>query len=113
MDLLQPSAKGKRSLIQLLDPWADTQPEKIRVSYPLGQDISKGFCDVTHREIRDAADTFAWWLLDTYGRGVGFETIAYVGVNDLRYPLVFFGAIKAGYKVRLRYCYHLAPAKDI
>ena len=115
MDILRPSAKGKRSLIQILEAWANTRPDKIHVSIPLSADVSKGFRDVTHREIRDAADTFAWWLVDNYGQGEGFETIAFVGVNDLRYTVVFFGAIKAGYKVHLPMSRHYPkkPASNI
>ena len=99
MDYLSREAKGKRNPVQVLDAWADRRPEKIHVSVLKSANVSDGFHDWTHRQIRDAADTFAWWLCDTYGKSQKCETICYVGHNDLRYAVVFFGAIKAGYKV--------------
>lgn len=103
MDVLHPSAKGKRNLVNILDAWADRRPEKVHLSLLNNSDVQQGFRDITHREVRDAADAFAWWLYDTYGKNNSFETIAYIGTNDVRYLIVFYGAIKAGYKVCIIY----------
>lgn len=99
MDLLTEAKRGARNHIQLLNAWAEFRPDKVHVSVLKSTDISEGFREVTHLEIRQAADAFAWWLAGNYGHSDVCETIGYVGLNDLRYAVFYYGAIKAGYKV--------------
>lgn len=40
----------------------------------------------------------AWWLQNSLGPG-NFETLAYIGPDDIRIPALIVGAIKAGYVV--------------
>jgi hypothetical protein len=40
-----------------------------------------------------------WWLHRTLGPGESFETLLYLGPNDLRHNILLLGAVKAGYKV--------------
>lgn len=97
--LLNEEARGKRTLVQVLDAWADERPEKIYASLLNDVNVAHGFRDITTKQMRGAADAFAHWLVDTYGTSTSHETIAYIGLHDLRYAMVFFGCIKAGYKV--------------
>lgn len=83
----------------MLDRWREVKPNKIFASLLRSADISNGFIEVTMANVADAVDAFAWWLESTYGRSDTFETLTYVGVNDLRYAIFFYGAIKCGYKV--------------
>lgn len=91
--------KGTRTLIQALDLWVKVKPDKIWACLPETSNIADGLRYVTMREVACAIDSFAWALQDEYGTSSDFETIAYAGVNDLRYAVVFYAAIKCGYKV--------------
>lgn len=90
---------GARLLPQVLDDLAVSDPERVYASLPISPDISQGFHDVTMREIANAVNNAAWWLEDRIGRTEIFETLAYMGPTDLRYPVAFFAAVKCGYKV--------------
>ena len=90
-----------RLLPTILDHIGTTTPRRTYAAIPRSQDITQGFRDVTTQEILHAVDALAHWLVDEYGRSDTFETITYVGVNDLRYVLIFYASIKAGYKVSL------------
>lgn len=60
-----------------------------------------GYRKITYRELASAVNGAAKWLVDTLGAGQDFETLAYIGPNDVRYPFLILGAVKAGYKVSL------------
>lgn len=93
--------RGSRSLSETLEHLARCEPERVYALIPRGREISHGFRDVTVRELIHAIDACAWWISDSFGRSDDFETLAYVGVADLRYVLFFYAAIKCGYKVRI------------
>jgi len=41
----------------------------------------------------------AHWISSHLGSSDRFETLAYIGIPDLRSAAVFLGAVKCGYKV--------------
>ena len=84
---------------ETLEFLARAEPLRVYASIPVGKAISAGFRDVTVREIVHAIDACAWWLRDSLGQSHSFETLAFVGVTDLRYVIFFYAAIKCGYKV--------------
>ena len=90
---------GQRLLPQLLDELSKTTPDRLYASYPCSVDISQGFRDVAFQDMARAADSFAWWIHNRYGRSDEFESLAYMGIPDLRTPIIFFAAVKCGYKV--------------
>lgn len=89
-----------RTLSETLEHLARVDPERVYASVPVSKDISQGFRDVRMREMLHAIDAYAWWLHDNLGHSKSFETLAYVGVSDLRYAVFFYAATKCGYKVR-------------
>ncbi|KAL9084510.1 MAG: hypothetical protein Q9159_005206 [Coniocarpon cinnabarinum] len=91
-------SKSTRTLIQALDLWLKVKPDKIWACLPESSNIADGLRYVTMREVACAIDSFAWAMKEEYGTSSDFETIAYTGVNDLRYAVVFYAAIKCGYK---------------
>lgn len=91
---------GRRLLPQVLDELAESDPGRIFASVPLSSDVSQGFREVTVRDVARATDYTAWWLEERIGRSTSFETVAYIGISDLRYATVFLAAVKCGYKVR-------------
>ena len=100
-DALDYAFRGRRTLIETIQRLAEVHPDKVYVKQPIDQDVSHGFRDVTVLELLQAVDAFAWWLECQIGRSEdeNFETIAFLGVNDVRWSIVFYGAIKCGYKV--------------
>jgi acyl-CoA synthetase (AMP-forming)/AMP-acid ligase II len=93
------SDRGHRLLPATLDALAVTVPQRIYAAIPCSSDLEHGFRDVTVAEVSQAVDALAHWLCQHYGRSSSFKTIAYIGLNDLRYPVFWFAAIKCGYKV--------------
>jgi hypothetical protein len=91
--------KGARTLSETLDYLASVQPHRAYASIPTSIELSRGFRDVTLQQMVHAIDARAWWLSDLFGNSDSFETIAYVGVADLRYVVFFHAAVKCGYKV--------------
>ncbi|KAL8728735.1 MAG: hypothetical protein Q9166_005222 [cf. Caloplaca sp. 2 TL-2023] len=49
----------------------------------------------------NAVNGFAHWLDKNVGYSNGVETLAYMGIADLRTPILFLSAIKCGYKALL------------
>jgi hypothetical protein len=91
--------KGSRTLLETLDYLASVQPHRAYASIPTSIELSRGFREVTLQDMVHAIDVSAWWLSNLFGKSDSFETVAYVGVADLRYVVFFYGAIKCGYKV--------------
>ena len=90
---------GHRLLPQLLDEISKTSPNRLYASYPRSVEISQGFRDVAFQDMARAADSFAWWIHNRYGRSDKFESLAYMGIPDLRPPIIFLAAVKCGYKL--------------
>lgn len=97
---------GSRLLPQVVDELARSSPERIYASIPLDSDPLQGFRDVTMLEISRAASHFAWWLHENLGKSTTFETLAYIGLPDLRYVVVFLASVKCGYKVNKKSSEH-------
>ena len=96
----EPSTYGKRLLPQIVDYHAQQNPHRVYASYAISADLAEGFHDVTMQQMAQAVDAFAWSLYESIGKSPDFETIAYLGVQDIRCPIVCLAAIKCGWKVR-------------
>ena len=92
--------RGRRILPVVLDQLASDNSQRLYASIPKGKNIADGFQEITVGDVANAVHSMAYWVHDTVGRGQHFETLAYVGINDLRYAVFWFAAIKCGYKVR-------------
>jgi len=93
---------GKRLLPIELDKIAQRNPTKLFASIPISYNVIDGFRDVSFLEIANGVNDFAHFLERLYGRSDKFETLTYLGPADLRYVIVVLGAIKCGYKVKLK-----------
>ncbi|RFU76421.1 transferase family [Trichoderma arundinaceum] len=90
---------GKRLLPQILDDLALSEPDRIVYSVAKCSDISQGFQKVSARALAKAVDKTAWWLHNQVGKSTVLEAVGYIGPHDLRYVLLTYACIKAGYKV--------------
>lgn len=94
----QPSF-GSRLLPQVVDDLAINDPERVFATISSSSNLEAGFRNVTMKEVASAVDALTWWLEGRIGESSTFETLAYMGLPDLRYALVFLAAVKCGYKV--------------
>lgn len=90
---------GSRLLPMVADQLAAEDPHRIYASVARTTNIADGFRDMTILELTNAVNSMAWWLEEHFGRSNTFETIAYMGVSDIRYNVIFLAAVKCGYKV--------------
>lgn len=90
---------GSRLMPIVVDEIAKAHPDLTYAFSPVTADVNDGFEPVTFSEIANAVNGLATWIETTIGRSSHFETIAYIGLNDLRYVAVFLAGVKCGYKV--------------
>ena len=96
-----PPVKYVRDLIpHIIDKRALTEPNKIFAEIPnSATDVNAGWKIVTYAQLANAINGTARWLEKHMGRGRHFETLAYVGSSDLRYPILAVAMMKVGFKV--------------
>ncbi|KAL1852805.1 putative NRPS-like protein biosynthetic cluster [Diaporthe australafricana] len=92
---------GSRLMPQVVDETAKTQPDLPYAYVPVTNNVGDGFKAITFGAIASATNHMAGWIHQNLGRSTSFETIAYMGLGDLRYVVVFLAAVKCGYKVLL------------
>ncbi|OGM49661.1 putative AMP dependent ligase/synthetase [Aspergillus bombycis] len=90
--------RGQRLLPHVVDYHAHENPSRVFNSMPRTQNVADGFRDVDMKTMATAVDFMAWWL-DDHSKSVPKEKkiLAYLGVPDIRYPVLLFAAIKAGW----------------
>ena len=93
--------RGKRLLANVIDSYAINDPERVWVSAPVdNEDLVKGFRDITYKQFANAINYASWWLKEkTAPAAPLFETVAYAGPKDLRYPILALAAVKCGKQV--------------
>lgn len=88
-------------LPHLIDHYARVKPNQIYAEYPKSAvRHAEGYRPVTYRQFANVINGLASWLTETFGPGNG-EILAYFGANDVRYPALVLGAVKAGYCIFL------------
>ncbi|GMG13179.1 unnamed protein product [Aspergillus oryzae] len=94
--------RGQRLLPHVIDYHAHNDPSRIFNSMPRTQNVADGFRDVDMKTMATAVNFMAWWL-DGHFKDVPKEkkVLAYVGVPDIRYPVLLFAAIKAGWTAKV------------
>ncbi|KAI0430794.1 acetyl-CoA synthetase-like protein [Xylaria sp. FL1042] len=90
---------GRRLMPCVLDHLARTVPSKLFAAIPRTGDLSDGFQDVSVSEVAQCVHFVAHWIEDCFGRSENFETLGYLGIPDLRGIVIFYAAVKCGYKL--------------
>lgn len=105
---------GNRILLSVIEQLAEEEPSSVWASIPIdGNDLSKGYRDLTFRQLNNAACIAASWLREHLPRSSQpFQSFAYMGPNDLRYAAFAVAAGKLQKMVRtlLSQCYILHGA---
>ncbi|KAH9884898.1 acetyl-CoA synthetase-like protein [Xylariomycetidae sp. FL2044] len=92
---------GRQLLPSALDELAQVNPKRLYAAIPRTADLRDGFRDISVADLARCVDYMAAWIAQCWGRIDGFETLTYLGITDLRGPIVFLAAVKCGYKVFL------------
>lgn len=93
-------AYGKRLLVSLIDEYASNEPNRPWAAIPRSNHLADGFVDIPFEKFARAIDRAAAWLDQVLGASDGsFETFAYAGEKDIRYPIFVVAAVKTGRKV--------------
>lgn len=99
--VVEVSSYTRELVPSIVDHLALVKPNSVYAEYPVSTlSYQEGYRRITYGELANAVNGVAWWLQEALGPGKDFETLAYIGPNDLRYPALILGAVKAGYVVR-------------
>ena len=90
---------GNRLIPQMIDERARENPEGSVWSVPRAPEFADGFCDINYGQVARAIDKAAWLIERDIGKSTTFEKVAYMGPQDLRYPIVAIAAQKTGHTV--------------
>ncbi|KAL9017666.1 MAG: hypothetical protein Q9185_005000 [Variospora sp. 1 TL-2023] len=98
-------AYGERLVVSLIDEYALNEPNRPWVAIPRSDDnLADGFVDITFEQFAKAINRAAAWLDQVLGASDGsssFETFAYAGEKDIRYPIMAVAAVKTGRKIHV------------
>lgn len=91
---------GRRLLPAVIDQRARDEPERPWCSLPRDDyDLSKGFENISFARFANGINKLAWFIEKAIGKSTSFETIAYLGVTDVRYHMFQMAVCKTGHKV--------------
>jgi hypothetical protein len=89
---------GERLLPHVVESIAELDPSRVWASIPASSDVMDGFRDITLAEMLHAINFMCWWMEERIGSSQDFETVAYMGVSDLRYSVILVAAMKCRYQ---------------
>ncbi|KAB8225904.1 hypothetical protein BDV33DRAFT_187225 [Aspergillus novoparasiticus] len=94
---------GKRLIPHVIDETARKTPDVECMSIPRSNNPHDGWKPVSWAQVANAVNYVAQMLIMQAGHPAPgtFPTVAYIGLEDPRYPIFVVGAIKAGYKALL------------
>ncbi|KUI55865.1 Acyl-CoA synthetase family member 2, mitochondrial [Cytospora mali] len=91
---------GRRLLPAVVDQLARDEPDRAWCSLPRDDyDLSQGFEDISYARFANAINKLAWFIEESIGKSTTFETVAYLGISDVRYHMIQLAVCKTGHKV--------------
>lgn len=87
---------GRRLIPTMIDDRALETPNRQFAIIPKSDNLQDGFKSLSYQSYANAINKLSWWLEDRLGRSheTDFETVAYIGPNDLRYAMLCTAAVK-------------------
>lgn len=100
MAVTRPGNVGKRLMPHVIDHLGQYYPDKVAGSMPRNNStLTDGFRQLTFGELAHAVNYTAWWIEKNYGRSDNYDTLTFIGANDIRYLTVIMACNKTGYRV--------------
>ena len=90
-----------RILTEVVDRLAVEQPDGLWVKAGALDSGVLSWSDITWSQLARAIDYISHWMEDRHGLPAENETMGYMGISDIRYPIVILSAMKTGYKILL------------
>ena len=90
---------GRRLLVGILEDAAINDPNRAFAVIPQHPDSALEYRQVSFKELKAAVDHTVHILRARYKTFELHETLAYVGLSDLRYNILFYAALKCRLKV--------------
>ena len=92
--------QSRELLVHIVDKIARDKPDTLYAELPWSAtSLDAGFRKVTYQAFANAINGMASWLDRTVEKKENFETLLYLGPNDLRHNILILAAVKAGFKV--------------
>lgn len=92
--------RGRRLIPHIIDFYSHHEPDRFFAAISTSESVANGFRDVTMKAMAGAVNNMARWLDGTLSMvSKKHRTLAYIGVNDLRYMIVLLAAMKCGWRV--------------
>ena len=75
---------GRRLLPTVVENAATKNPDRIAYSFPITDDPSRGFHDITNRRYANGVNRTAWWIEESFGKPKNdyFPSIGYIGPSQ-------------------------------
>lgn len=87
-------------LVNIVDTIARENPQALYAELPKSAtNLDDGYQKITYQSFANAINGMAFWLDRKLEKEEEFETLLYLGPNDLRHNVLILAAVKAGYKV--------------
>lgn len=97
--VMSASGYGHRPLASLVDQIAMSEPDRIWCFTPKSDNnLQHGWHGITFKQAANAVNRIAHRIEKDVGRSNTFETLAYIGPNDLRYVIFTLATIKTGHQ---------------
>ncbi|TGO66672.1 hypothetical protein BOTNAR_0056g00110 [Botryotinia narcissicola] len=94
--------RQRQLLTHIVDGMAKHRPNSLYAEIPKSlTSYEDGFQKVTYANLANVINGLAHWIYHTLGPGENFQTLAYIGMNDIRYNALILAAVKTGYKILL------------
>ena len=89
---------GQRIVLSVIEERAESDSLSSWTSIPIDdQDLAKGYRDITYGQFENAVNHAAHWLKSQLPHSSDlFQSFAYAGPKDLRYPILAVAAGKLG-----------------
>lgn len=86
---------SKKLIPNLLEDGAKSIPDRVWAKFLVSNTTYEhGFRAATYSQMLNAVNKVAWILDQSIGKSTAFDTLAYLGPNDLRYHIVLLAAIR-------------------
>ncbi|GES60228.1 lovastatin nonaketide synthase [Aspergillus terreus] len=90
-----------RTLFEVVDQLAAKRPHGLWVKAAASVNGHLSWNDITWSQLATAVNYGAYWMEARLGPPAENEPVAYMGVGDIRCPIMILAAMKTGYKILL------------